>query len=97
MFNLEISLETAELIPLLLIMFAPILGLVAMFFFFVLDAPHRRRPNRRPAALGSAGSASSYGSPLDAYSSAFIGSDTGSVDCGPIDCGSMDCGTSGCD
>ena len=91
-------METAELIPLFLIMAAPIIGLLAMLLTVVLDAPHRRRsPDRRPAALGGAGGASTYGSPIDTYSSAFIVSDTSSVDCGPIDCGPMDCGTSGCD
>jgi hypothetical protein len=98
MFNLEISLETAELIPLLLIVAPPIGGLVAMLLAVVFDAPRRRRmPTQRFGALGGPGGASTYGPPIDTYSSAFIVSDTGSVDCGPIDCGSMDCGTSGCD
>lgn len=100
-------METAEFTPLLLIVAAPIGGLVAMLLAVVFDAPHRRRtPNQRSAALRGAGGAaysspkdtSTYSSPMDtsAYGSP-MSFDTGSMDCGPIDCGSVDCGTSGCD
>jgi hypothetical protein len=88
-------MATPEIIFPILIMVAPILGLAALLSIVIFDS--RTRTSRRPAALGSAGGASAYGSPMDTYSSASMAFDTGSVDCGPIDCGSVDCGTSGCD
>jgi hypothetical protein len=89
-------MATPEIIFPILIMVAPILGLGALLFTVIFGS-RTQTASRRSAALGSAGGASAYGSPMDTYSSASMAFDTGSVDCGPIDCGSVDCGTSGCD